>query len=160
MSRHTSDDEKRLLPGRWPPYWSPVAPSTGRYKYPSSSSTENGAHAPVLPVYVFELFCQLSAPNSPGRGIVWNVQTFLPVRTSKAMMSPLGNFIDFGTRPFSRDVGITMMSRDTNGGDVFIKWPISVLKLASGSSCFVKSTMPSLPNVGIWCPFFAFRATS
>src|SRR5213593_4946272 len=91
MSRHTSDDEKRLLPGRWPPYWSPVAPSTGRYKYPKSSSTENGAHAPVLPVYTFELFCHVSAPNSPGRGIVWKVQTFFPVRTSKAMMSALGN---------------------------------------------------------------------
>src|SRR2546425_747356 len=33
------------------------------------------------------------------------------------MMSPLGNFMDFGTRPFSSDVGTTMMSWETIGGD-------------------------------------------
>src|SRR5438445_11892101 len=35
---------------------------------------------------------QVSWPVSPGRGIVWNVQTDLPVRTSKARTLPLGPF--------------------------------------------------------------------
>ncbi len=31
---------------------------------------------------------QVSYPNSPGRGMVWNTQRRSPVRRSKAMMSP------------------------------------------------------------------------
>src|ERR671936_316774 len=97
---------------------------------PSSSSTENGAHAPVCPENTLELLAQVSAPNSPGRGIVWNTQIFFPVRASNAMMSPFGYFWDFGKRPFSSDVGITTTLPETSGGDVFIRRPTSGLKFA------------------------------
>src|SRR5204863_6347191 len=109
---------------------------------PSSSSTENGAQAPVFPEKTLELLPQVSAPNSPGRGIVWNTQTFFPVRASNAMMSPLGYFWDFGTRPFSSDVGMTTMLPETKGGDVFMRCPTNGLKLASFSTSFVRSTTP------------------
>ncbi len=58
---------------------------------------------------MFELFSHVSAPNSPGRGMVWKTQTRFPVLTSNAMMSPLGYFCDLGSRPFSSDVGTMMM---------------------------------------------------
>ena len=75
----------------------------------------------MLPEYSLELFCHVSAPNSPLRGMVWNAQTFFPVRTSNARMSPLGNFMDLGARPFSSDVGTTMTSWETSGGEVFMR---------------------------------------
>src|SRR5881392_357489 len=138
MSRQTIDDENRLFPGRCPPYWSPVAPSTGIYTYPSCSSTVNGAQAPVCPVYMFEPFSHVSSPNSPLRGIVWKLHSFLPVRTSKAIMSAFGNFIDFTTRAFSSEVGMMATLPNTKGGEVFIKWPMDGLKFASFSTCSVR----------------------
>ena len=44
---------------------------------------------PVLPLIAHESFSQVSLPNSPGRGIVLNVHSSLPVRTSKARTRPL-----------------------------------------------------------------------
>ena len=46
-------------------------------------------HTPVLPLIAHESFSHVSLPNSPGRGIVLNVQSSLPVRTSNARTSPL-----------------------------------------------------------------------
>ena len=46
-------------------------------------------HTPVLPLIAHEPFCHVSLPNSPGRGIVLNVQSSLPVRASNARTSPL-----------------------------------------------------------------------
>ena len=44
---------------------------------------------PVLPLTAHESFSHVSLPNSPGRGMVLNVQSSLPVRTSNARTSPL-----------------------------------------------------------------------
>src|SRR6185436_2095969 len=82
MLRHTSESEKRLFPGRWPPYTSLVADSIERYTKPSSGSAENGPHTPALPVYCCESPFHVSEPASPSRGMVWNVQILRPVRTS------------------------------------------------------------------------------
>ena len=49
---------------------------------PSSSSTVSCVQTPVLPVYDQESFSQVSLPNSPGCGIVWKIQSRLPVRAS------------------------------------------------------------------------------
>src|SRR6202049_387008 len=80
---------KRLFPGRCPPYWSEVGSSTGRYTRPRSSSTEIWVHTPVLPLTAHESPSHVSLPNSPGRGIVLNVQSTFPVRASNARTSPL-----------------------------------------------------------------------
>ena len=49
---------------------------------------------------------QVSSPNSPGRGMVWNVQASLPVRTSKARMSP-------GAEPYPWLVAVPTMMRSS-----------------------------------------------
>ena len=44
---------------------------------------------PVLPLTAHESFSHVSLPNSPGRGMVLNVHSSLPVRTSNARTRPL-----------------------------------------------------------------------
>src|SRR5438445_356666 len=43
---------------------------------------------PVLPLIAHDSFSHVSLPNSPGRGIVLNVQRSLPVFTSNARTRP------------------------------------------------------------------------
>ena len=45
-------------------------------------------HTPALPVYLHESFSHVSLPNSPSIGMVWKIQSRLPVRTSKPRMKP------------------------------------------------------------------------
>src|SRR5687768_10491624 len=96
------------------------------YAYPSCSSTVNGAQAPVWPVKMFDPLAHVSSPVSPLRGTVWKLHSFLPVRTSKAIRSAFGNFIDFGLRAFSSAVGMRATLPNIRGGEVFIRWPIDV----------------------------------
>ena len=46
-------------------------------------------HTPVLPLIAHDSFSHVSLPNSPGRGIVLNVHSILPVLTSKRAHQPL-----------------------------------------------------------------------
>src|SRR6516164_8818194 len=98
-STQTRLSPKRLLPGRWPPYRSDVGSSTGRYTRPASSSTVICDHTPVLPLTAHDSFSHESLPNSPGRGIVLNVQSSLPVRTSRARTRPLVLLWVFTVKP-------------------------------------------------------------
>src|SRR5665213_3011399 len=77
----------RPLPGRWPPYSSPVGSSTGMNAIPKSGSTLICPHTPAFPVVSAESFSQVSCPNSPGRGIVWKIQTLARANVEPAHVS-------------------------------------------------------------------------
>ena len=55
---------------------------------PRAWSTVTPDHALVPPAVFHASGDQVSYPNSPGCGIVWNVQRIFPVFTSYARMSP------------------------------------------------------------------------
>src|SRR4029453_17123738 len=102
-STQTMLSPNRLLPGRWPPYRSDLGSSTGRYTSPASSSTVICDHTPVLPLIAHDSFSHDSAPNSPGRGIVLNVQSSLPLLTSQARTSPFVLLCDLTVSPSRKE---------------------------------------------------------
>src|SRR5205823_6320750 len=102
-STQTRLSPNRLLPGLWPPYRSDVGSSTGRYTRPASSSTVICDQTPVLPLIAHDSFSHVSLPNSPGRGIVLNVQSVFPVRTSYARTRPLVLLCVFTVSPSRKE---------------------------------------------------------
>ena len=147
----------RLSPSRWPPYQSLVGASTGRYTYPSSSSTDIGAQTPVLPVYSMESPSHVSAPGSPGRGMVWNLQSCVPVRASKPRTNP-GVLRLLRGRPPCSWAGPTMMTSPvTTGGELFPIVPASA-STGAPSPC-MRSTVPCAPNPSTGRPVPASSAT-
>ena len=59
---------------------------------PRSSSMVKNDHVLAPLTLRHESSSQVSLPNSPGWGTVWNVQTSSPVRRSHARVSPAGPF--------------------------------------------------------------------
>ena len=55
---------------------------------PSSGSADRGAQAFTFPLHDQASVSQLSFPNSPARGMVWNVHRWSPVLAWNAWMSP------------------------------------------------------------------------
>ena len=53
----------------------------------------------MLPVYDHESFSHVSLPNSPGDGIVWKIQSRLPVRTSYPRTYPFSFRMLLGAVP-------------------------------------------------------------
>src|SRR6516164_8755719 len=160
-STQTRLSPNRSLPGRWPPYRSDVGSSTGRYTRPASSSTVICDHTPVLPLVAHDSRSQVSLPNSPGRGIVLNVHSVLPVRTSYAWTSPFVLLWVLTVRPSRNDEPTSTTSFATVG----VEWsPISPVSrlicspLPTTAPIFM-STIPSLPNVLIGWPVCAFSDT-
>src|SRR5438477_7937773 len=83
-STATTDEEKRLLPGRSMPTRSLFGAPSGMYRMPRSTSSDVYPHT-FTPDRFFALSPpQVSEPNSPGFGTVRNVQTNLPVLASHA----------------------------------------------------------------------------
>ena len=77
----------------------------------------------MFPVYAHESFSHVSLPNSPGWGMVWNVHSRLPVRTSYPRMYPLVFSFDRGAVPPTIAAPITMTFRTTTAGDVELMTP-------------------------------------
>src|SRR6185503_2583227 len=107
-------------------------------------------------------FSHVSLPNSPGRGIVLNVQSRLPLRTSYPRTSPLVLLCVFGVPPSRNDDPIrTTPSLVTDGVECT---PISPVVRSIGwplpkTAPSFRSTMPSLPKDGIRAPVRASRQT-
>ena len=77
--------------------------------------------------------------------MVWKTQSFFPVRTSKAMTSPL-TFSLFGLVPPCVSAGpMTITSLETTGAELLPILPIGSMGPVR-SSCVNRSTEPSLPN--------------
>src|SRR5437899_12227481 len=149
-STQTRLSPNRLLPGRWPPYRSDVGSSTGRYTRPSSSSTVICDHTPVLPLVAHDSFSHVSLPNSPGRGIVLNVHSSLPDRTSHARTSPLVLLWVLTVSPSRNDEPTMTTSFATVGVACSPISPDSRLicsPLPTTAPTFM-STTPSLPKDG------------
>jgi hypothetical protein len=68
-----------------------------------------------LPVYDHESSCQVSFPNSPGRGTVWNVHLSLPVRTSQPRVYP--GICSLMLLNDEIEAGVITVSFTTTGGD-------------------------------------------
>ena len=105
----------------------------------------------VLPLYSHDgrsssrAVSHVSLPNSPSCGMVWNIQTCSPVRTSKPRTSPGGiSFIAGMLGLVTSDMAepMTTTSPTTSGGD-------PQLNVSTGSSnpC-VRSTSPPSPKSG------------
>ena len=62
------------------------------YRMPRSSSMVKNDHVLAPLTLRHEPSSQVSLPNSPGCGTVWNVHTRSPVRRSQARTSPAGPF--------------------------------------------------------------------
>ena len=75
-------------------------------------------HTPVFPLTAHESFSQVSLPNSPGRGMVLNCHSSLPVRTSKARASPLVLLCVLTVSPSLNDDPIEHHVFDDRGGGV------------------------------------------
>src|SRR5205823_2739142 len=159
-STQTRLSPNRLLPGLWPPYRSDVGSSTGRYTRPASSSTVICVHTPVLPLTAHDSFSHVSLPNSPGRGIVLNVHSSLPLFTSNARTSPLVLLCVFTVIPSLNEEPTMTTSLTTVGVECrpispvssSICWPLPI------TAPFFRSTTPPSPNDGTIDPFFAFSA--
>ena len=78
--------------------------------------------------------------------MVWNVRSFFASAHVKGHDVPFGNRIDFGTRPFSSDVGTMAMLPEMSGGEVFIRWPIAGLKVGILLDQLRQPTMPFSPK--------------
>ena len=117
---------------------------------------------PTLPLTAQESFSQVSFPNSPGRGIVLNVQSSLPVRTSNARTSPFVLLCVGTVAPSRNDDPMIATSLTTVG----VAWrPISPVSRSIGcrfpnTAPTFRSTMPFVPKELIVDPVRAFSATS
>src|ERR1700730_5725398 len=115
---------------------------------------------PVLPLVAHDSFSQVSLPNSPGRGMVLNVQSTLPLFTSIARTSPLVLLCVLTVMPSLNDEPTITTSLTTVG----VEWrPISPVSRSIGwplpnTAPFCMSTTPPSPNDGIIAPFFALSA--
>ena len=128
----------------------------------ASSSTVICVHTPVLPLTAHESFSQVSLPNSPGRGIVLNVQSSLPVRTSKARTSPLVLLCVVTVMPSLNDeptmttslttVGVACRPISPVSRSIGCRLPIDHADLQIDDAVFAEA--------GITAPVFAFSATS
>jgi hypothetical protein len=103
----------------------------------------------------------VSLPNSPGRGIVLNVQISLPVRTSKARTRPFVLLCVLTVAPSRNDDPMMTESRAI----VAVEWtPISPFSRSIGwlrpnTAPTLRSTRPLVPNERIIDPSRAFSAT-
>ena len=93
---------------------------------PSSGSAERGAQAFTFPLQDQASVSQLSFPNSPARGIVWNVHLCSPVLASNAWMSP-GTFsiLVCPPPPGCAEFPTMITSFTTIGGDDVVIAPTS-----------------------------------
>src|SRR4051812_5116175 len=114
-------------------------------------------HVPVLPVYDQESFSHVSLPNSPGCGMLWKIQSRLPVRTSKPRTYPFTFSFVFGTPPERCAAPTTTTLLPTTGGALIPIEPVS--GSTTWSSCVLRSTTPLVPKEGTGTPVFAFSAT-
>ena len=118
-------------------------------------------HTPVLPFTAHDSFSHVSLPNSPGFGIVLNVQSSLPVRASNARTRPFV-LLCVGTVAPSRIDEPTMITSFTTVGvectpispvSRSICWPLP------NTAPTFRSMMPSLPNDVTSDPSFAWSST-
>src|SRR5581483_2101741 len=119
-------------------------------------------HTPTLPLIAHNSSSHVSLPNSPGRGIVLNVQSSLPVLTSNARTSPLVLLCVLTVAPSRNDEPTSTTSFTTTGVECT---PISPVSRSIGcplpyTAPFFRSTMPLSPNALIIAPECAFNATS
>src|SRR6478736_5795106 len=129
---------------------------------PASGSAVICVHTPVLPLIAQESFSQVSLPTSPGRGIVLNVHSVLPVRTSKARASPLLLLCVTTVKPSLNDDPTSTTSPTTVGVECNPISPVSRLigwRLPKTTPSF-RSTTPFLPNDDTSAPVCALSATS
>ena len=101
-----------------------------------------------------ESFSHVSLPNSPGRGIVLNVQSSLPVRTSNARTSPLVLLCVLTVAPSRNDEPTITTSLAIAGVECTPISPVSrsiCWPLPNTTPTF-RSTMPSVPNELISAP--------
>src|SRR5258705_8193222 len=116
---------------------------------------------PVLPLVAHDSFSHVSLPNSPGRGIVLNVHSSLPVFASHPRTRPLVLLCDLTVRPSRNDEPTMMTSLATVG----VEWrPISPLPrsiccpLPMTAPIFM-STTPLAPKPATGMPVFALSDT-
>jgi len=116
----------------------------------------------VLPFTDHESFSHVSLPNSPGRGMVLNVHSSLPVRASKARTTPLVLLWVLTVAPSLNDEPTMIVSLTIAG----VEWmPISPVSRSIGwrlpnTAPTFKSTTPSVPNERTSDPLFASSSTS
>src|SRR5204862_1735405 len=115
---------------------------------PASGSAVICVHTPVLPLMAHESFSHVSLPTSPGLGIVLNVHSVLPVRTSKARANPLLLLCVTTVKPSLNDDPTSTTSPTTVGVECK---PISPVSRLIGcrfpyTTPSLRSTTPLLPN--------------
>src|SRR5207245_7520066 len=115
---------------------------------PASSSAVIWVHTPVLPLIPHDSFSHVSLPNSPGRGIVLNVHSSLPLFTSNARTRPFVLLWVLTVIPSLNDDPTITTSLTMSG----VEWsPISPVSRSIGcplpnTAPFFRSTTPPSPN--------------
>src|SRR4029078_10233497 len=128
---------------------------------PPSSSTVICVHTPVLPLVAHDSFSHVSLPNSPGFGIVLNVQSSLPLFTSNARTRPLVLLWVLTVIPSLNDEQTITTSLATVGVECRPISPVSssICCPLPNTAPFFRSTTPPSPKLGIIAPFLALSAS-
>ena len=117
---------------------------------------------PVLPLIAHDSFSHVSLPNSPGRGIVLNVHSSLPLCDVPRAHEALGVVVRLDGQAFAErradDHDVLRDGRRRVQADL-ARLQIDLLALADHARRLFMSTTPFLPNPGTGTPVFAFSAT-